>query len=126
MEPEILQTTTTTTNYNNKLNNFFKNKTKIEKEKRKFDLLLLPLIAVVVLDTDDDATANVVIVFEDAVNEALVVADEVLTFVGGDCGDSEFGDEGGEVFISSNNGDLLVVALIFGAPFNAELLASCK
>lgn len=88
---------------------------------------MLPLIAVVVLDTDDDATANVAVVLDDAVNEALVVADVVLAaFVDGDCGDSEFGDEGGEVFISSNNGDLLVVALIFGAPFNAELLANCK
>lgn len=78
------------------------------------------------LETEDDATANVVIVPDVTVSEALVVADEVLTFVDGDWGDSEFGDEGGEVFISSNNGDLLVVALIFGAPFKAELLASCK
>lgn len=64
------------------------------------------------------------------VTTALVVADEVLKFVGDDSGDFEIGDEGGEVFISSNNGDLLVVALvfeIFGAPFKAELLlASCK
>lgn len=84
---------------------------------------MLPLIAVVVLDTDD--VANVVIAL-DAVNEALVEADVVLTLVDGDCGDSEIGDEGGEAFISSNNGDLLVVALIFGAPFNAELLANCR
>lgn len=79
------------------------------------------------LDTDDDATANVVVAPDVTVSEALVVAEEVLlTFVDGDWGGSEFGDEGGEDFISSNSGDLLVVALIFGAPFNAELLANCK
>lgn len=85
---------------------------------------MLPLIAVVVFDTDD-AIANVVVELDDAVNEALVVAD-VLTFADGDWGDSEIGDEGGEAFMSSNNGDLLDAPLIFGAPFKAELLASCK
>lgn len=86
---------------------------------------MLPLIAAVVLDTDV-ATANVVVELDDAVNEALVVADDVLALVDGDCGNSETGDEGGEGFMSSNNGDLLVAPLIFGAPFKAELLASCK
>lgn len=45
---------------------------------------MLPLIAVVVLETEDDATANVVVVPDVTVSEALVVADEVLTFVDGD------------------------------------------
>lgn len=75
--------------------------------------------------TDDVAIASVVVELDDAVNEALVVAEEVLTLVDGDCCDSEMGDEGGDAFMSSSNGDLLV-ALIFGAPFKAELLASCK
>lgn len=81
-----------------------------------------------VLDTDDDAIAKVVVEMDGAVIEALVEADVVLLRVDdGDGGDSAaIGDEGGEAFISSNNGDLLAVALIFGAPFSAELLASCK
>lgn len=82
---------------------------------------MLPLIAVVD-DVADDA-ADVVVKLDDAVNEALV---EANVLVDGDSGDSEIGDEGGDAFMSSNNGDLLVVALIFGAPFKAELLANCK
>lgn len=78
------------------------------------------------LDTDEDATVNVAVALDDAVSEALVVAEEVLAFVAGELGDSEFGDDGGEVFMSSKSGDLLVVALMFGAPFRAELLANCR
>lgn len=51
----------------------------------------------------------------DVFDETFVVAIFIL--------DSELGDDGGEVFISSNGG---VFDLAFGAPFNAELLANCK
>lgn len=60
----------------------------------------------------------------DTVDEALVVVDDVVGPVVGETG-SDIGDEGGDVLISINNGDLLVVPA-FGAPFSAELLASCK
>lgn len=89
-----------------------------------FHILLLPLMVVVVPETDDIAVAVAVAVVLNGVNEALVVAIDVLTLVG-ETG-SEMGEEGGEAFISSSSGDLLV-AFIFGAPFKAELLAaSCR
>lgn len=77
-------------------------------------------MVVVVPENDEVAIA----IELDAVNEAIVVAVDVLTLAG-ESG-SEMGEEGGEAFISSSRGDLLV-DLIFGAPFKAELLAaSCK
>lgn len=74
----------------------------------------------VVVEPDDEVTVAVEL---EAVTEALVVVAVVLTSVG-EAG-SEIGDDGGDVLMSSNNGDLLV-AFTFGAPFNAELLANCK
>lgn len=68
--------------------------------------------------------AVVVAVELDAVVEALVVMADVVFGLFGDDG-SETGDEGGDVLISSNKGDLLV-AFAVAAPFSAELLANCK
>lgn len=80
---------------------------------------MLPVRVVVVLDVEALAVEF------DTVNEALVVvAVDAFTFVG-DAGGSEIGEEGGEVFMSSKSGDLLV-ASILGAPFKAELLANCR
>lgn len=74
---------------------------------------MLPLIVVVPLDAlEVDVVADV---------KALVVTADSLT---GESG-CDIGDDGGEVFMSSNNGDLLV-GFAFGAPFNAELLPNCK
>lgn len=67
--------------------------------------------------------AVVVVVELAVVDEALVVAD-VAVWLAGETG-SDIGEDGGDVLISINNGDLLVV-LTFGAPFKAELLANCK
>lgn len=87
------------------------------------NLLLLPVIVVELVDVDVVAVVAVELVVD---GEALVVAAGPLApwLLDGEAG-SDMGDDGGDCFISSNNGDLLV-AFAFGAPFNAELLANCK
>lgn len=78
---------------------------------------MLPLIVVAQLEVDVSAVEF------DTVVEALVVTGRVISSVR-EAGSLK-GEDGGDAFISSNSGDLLV-ALIFGAPFKAELLANCR
>lgn len=77
------------------------------------NLLLLPVIVVALFDAVD-------VVVEVATVKELVA---VVTLTGeSGC---DIGDDGGDVFMSSSNGDLLI-GFAFGAPFKAELLPSCK
>lgn len=75
---------------------------------------MLPIIP------DDVVVVAVVVVIIDD-----VFADDAFVLVGAGDVCPESGDDGGDVFISSNGGDLLD-DLLLGAPFNAELLANCK
>lgn len=93
--------------------------------------ILFPAIVVILLTLPFDAAADDAIA-DDVANDTLVTTVDagLLLDCDGDLGSgsgsgSDIGDDGGDDFISSKGGDLLD-ALLFGAPFNAELLANCK
>lgn len=58
--------------------------------------------------------------------DKVIVAVELTLGLSGDNGsESDIGEDGGDVLISSGGVDL-PDSVLFGAPFNAELLANCK
>lgn len=58
--------------------------------------------------------------------DRVIVAVELILGLAGDNGsESDIGEDGGDVLISSGGVDL-PDPLLLGAPFNAELLANCK
>lgn len=66
-----------------------------------------------------DAIDTVVLFVVDAVALVDIVVANIIFVVTSD------GEDGGDVFISSNGGVLFAFECV-GAPFNAELLASCR